>query len=170
MPENPTDSPSTANVTTIKRYAPPNQRNRPLGRRKSGGDRIDRMINNYTNEAEKSQVATSRNMPITDHGDVTGSNLVNENPRPGLIPMHLCCKSDAFQLMNERWTAAINACNDPSTSLAERPVMYTGSSTAAWGAFRLPHQMMTPAVSAGQMDFLSELQRAMRDATASSNT
>ncbi|XP_009610106.1 uncharacterized protein LOC107781663 isoform X2 [Nicotiana tabacum] len=31
------DSSITASIATVKRYAPPNQRNRSLGRRKSGG-------------------------------------------------------------------------------------------------------------------------------------
>ncbi|MCE3216717.1 hypothetical protein HAX54_007704 [Datura stramonium] len=43
MPEHPaTDSSATDNTVTVKRYAPPNQRNRALGRRKSGGDRLER--------------------------------------------------------------------------------------------------------------------------------
>ncbi|XP_048436091.1 uncharacterized protein LOC103941171 isoform X3 [Pyrus x bretschneideri] len=82
----------------VKRYAPPNQRNRPLNRRKSAG-----------------------------------------------------------------WAAAMRCFNDPSVDLPERPVMYTGSSSA-WGPFLLPHQLMASTVGAGSpgspMDFLSELFRS----------
>ncbi|XP_059659941.1 uncharacterized protein LOC132306541 [Cornus florida] len=170
MLENPTDSSSTANITTIKRYAPPNQRNRSLGRRKSGGDRFERANNIYAND-EKNQCASSKNAPIVDQGDAGSSILVNENPRTGLIPLQGCCNSEAFQLMNDRWLAAMNSYNNPSTDLAEKPVMYSGSGASAWGHFRLPHQFIPPTASVGpssgsQMDFLSELRRAMRNANA----
>ncbi|KAL6967879.1 hypothetical protein U1Q18_044908 [Sarracenia purpurea var. burkii] len=158
MLENPTESSSAANIATIKRYAPPNQRNRSVSRRKSGGDRFERINNIYMNDVEKNQVAASRSIPIPDHGDAVGSYVANENPHQGLIPLPGCIKSEAFQLLNDRWAAAINAFNDPSIDLAERPVMYSGSGASAWGQFRLPHQM----------DFLSELQRAIRDANPSS--
>ncbi|KAA8550491.1 hypothetical protein F0562_002175 [Nyssa sinensis] len=174
MLENPTDSSSTPNITTVKRYAPPNQRNRSLSRRKSGGERFERANNIYANDGEKNQVAASRNVPIVDHVDAGSGNLVNENPRPGLIALHGCCNSEAYQLMNDRWAAAMNSYNNPSTSLAERPVMYLGTGASAWGNARLPHQLMPPTVGVGpsgsQMDFLSELRRAMRNANASSNT
>ncbi|XP_058205564.1 uncharacterized protein LOC131319355 isoform X2 [Rhododendron vialii] len=174
--ENPSDSSSAANITTTKRYAPPFQRKGSLGRRKSGGDRFER-INNSVNDGEKNQVATSKHVPLTDHGDAA---VVNENLHPRLISLHGCCKSDAFQLLNERWAATINAFNDPTTDFAGElkhlPVMYTGSGGSAWGQFRLPHQFNSPRVAAGsssgsQMDFLSELRRAMHhDANASSAT
>ncbi|KAM7496319.1 hypothetical protein LguiA_020733 [Lonicera macranthoides] len=168
MLENPTDSSSsTPNISTIKRYAPPNQRNRSLGRRKSGGDRFERAQNNMNDTA-------SRNVPILDHGDASGSNLASENPRPALIPLHGCCNSGAFRLLNDRWAAAMNAYNNPSIDLAERPVMYSGSGAPAWGQFRLPHQLLPPAAGVGpsgsQMDFLAELRQAMHNASVSSDT
>ncbi|GMP90060.1 hypothetical protein CsSME_00041360 [Camellia sinensis var. sinensis] len=176
MLENPTDSSSTPNITTVKRYAPPNQRNRSLSRRKSGGDRFERTNNNYMNDGEKNQVATSRNIHVADHGDLVGSNVANDNPHSGLISLHGCSRSKAFQLLNDRWVAAISAYNDPSIDLADRPVMYSGSGASPWGQFRLPHQLMspTPTSSGGppsglQMDFLSELRCAMQDANASSD-
>ncbi|KAF7153264.1 hypothetical protein RHSIM_Rhsim01G0246100 [Rhododendron simsii] len=135
-------------------------------------DRFER-INNSLNDGEKNQVATSKHVPLTDHGDVA---VVNENLHPRLISLHGCCKSDAFQLLNERWAATINAFNDPTTDFADRPVMYTGSGGSAWGQFRLPHQFNSPRVPTGsssgsQMDFLSELRRAKHhDANASSAT
>jgi len=112
--------------------------------------------------------AASRNIPILDHGDA------NENLRPALISLHGCCNSGAFRLLNDRWAAAINAYNNPSIDLAERPVMYSGSGASAWGQFRLPHQLMPPVGSVGpsstQMDFLAELRQAMRNASVSSDT
>ncbi|CAL1408022.1 unnamed protein product [Linum trigynum] len=55
----------------------------------------------------------------------------------------------------------------------ERPVLYSGG-VSAWGQFKLPHQMMATANSAGssgsQMDFLSELRRAMHNANTGSNS
>lgn len=167
--ENPSDSSSAPNITTTKRYAPPFQRNRTLGRRKSGGDRFER-INNSMNDGEKNQVANSRNVPLNDHGDAA---VVIENLHPRVISLHGCCKSDAFQLLNERWAAAINAFNDPRIDFADRPVMYTGSGGSAWGQFRLPHQFSSRVPvgpsSGAQMDFLSELRYAM-DSNASSAT
>lgn len=56
-------------------------------------------------------------------------------------------------------------------SFSERPVMYSGSSPPAWGQFKLPHQIMSPVNSVGapnpQMDFASELHRAVQNAKAS---
>ncbi|KAI3806216.1 hypothetical protein L1987_22113 [Smallanthus sonchifolius] len=155
MLENPTDSSSTA---TVKRYAPPNQRNRALGRRKSGGDRLER-ASSYGNDGEKNQAAGLRNVPIMDHADL-----------PQLIGLQGCCNSEAYQLLNNRWAAAMNAYENPSTDLAERPVMYSGSSASAWGQIRLPHQMFSPMAgvvpSGPQMDFISELRQAMHNSNA----
>ncbi|KAK1315415.1 hypothetical protein QJS10_CPA06g01516 [Acorus calamus] len=143
-------------VDAVKRYAPPQQRNRVLNRRKSG-ERLDRT--NYS----------FGNAPAPDHGNVNGSNLQNENLQPGLIPMDGCGSSEAARLLSERfqqhdnyhflitfagWAAAMHAYNDPTIDLSERPVMYAGASGVAWGHPKLPHQM----------DFLSELQRAIRNA------
>lgn len=79
--------------------------------------------------------------------------------------MDRCCGSVAYQLLNDRWAAAMHRYNDSSIDLSEKPVMYTGSSPSAWGQFRLPHQLMAPGAgvgpSGGQMDFLGELRRAM---------
>ncbi|CAK9137487.1 unnamed protein product [Ilex paraguariensis] len=185
---------SAANIATIKPYAHPNQRNRSLSRRKSGGDRLER-ANIYANDGEKNQNAGSKNLPIVYHGNEGGNNRVNVDVAPRLIPLHGCCNSEAFQLLNDRWIAGMDAYNNPSIDLAgglgskmlmdiakghasvptificlcsspssgslpKRPVLYTGSGTSAWGIVRLPHQM----------DFLSELRHAMRDANASSDT
>ncbi|KAA8543604.1 hypothetical protein F0562_021650 [Nyssa sinensis] len=167
-------STTTANVTTVKRYAPPNQRNRSHSRPKSG-DRFERTNNIYMNDGEKNQVSVSRNVPIVDHGDAGSSNLVHEDLRSVLITLHGCCKSEAYQLMNDRWAAAMNSYSNPSIDLTERPIMYSsGTGASAWGSFRLPHQLMHPTVGVGpsgsQMDFLSELQRAMHDANVSSDS
>ncbi|XP_017631448.1 uncharacterized protein LOC108474069 isoform X2 [Gossypium arboreum] len=152
MLENPTPTAADA-APAIKRYAPPNQRNRSLGRRKSG---------------EKNQGATSRNInPVADAGS---SAILNEdNPRHALIPLEGCSRSDASRLLSNRWAAVLHRYHDTSIDLSERPVLYSGISDSAWRNFRLPHQMMSPANNTGpssgsQMDFLAELRRAIRNA------
>ncbi|KAK8327137.1 hypothetical protein V6Z11_A11G161600 [Gossypium hirsutum] len=152
MLENPTPTAADA-APAIKRYAPPNQRNRSLGRRKSG---------------EKNQGATSRN--INPVGDAGSSAILNEdNPRHALIPLEGCSRSDASRLLSNRWAAVLHRYHDTSIDLSERPVLYSGISDSAWRNFRLPHQMMSPANKTGpssgsQMDFLAELRRAIRNA------
>ncbi|XP_012490978.1 uncharacterized protein LOC105803377 isoform X2 [Gossypium raimondii] len=152
MLENPTPTAADA-APAIKRYAPPNQRNRSLGRRKSG---------------EKNQGATSRN--INPVGDAGSSAMLNEdNPRHALIPLEGCSRSDASRLLSNRWAAVLHRYHDTSIDLSERPVLYSGISDSAWRNFRLPHQMMSPANNTGpssgsQMDFLAELRRAIRNA------
>ncbi|XP_008801252.2 uncharacterized protein LOC103715418 isoform X1 [Phoenix dactylifera] len=135
-----------------KRYAPPAQRNRSLNRRKSG-DRFEKTSYSYGIDGEKSQASNLRNFPSTDHGEAGGSNVQNEN-HPGLIPIDGCCTSEAAQLLNDRWANAMHLCNDPSVDLSERPTMYSGASGSSWGHLKLPHQM----------DFLSELRRAIHNA------
>ncbi|XP_042489143.1 uncharacterized protein LOC122069239 [Macadamia integrifolia] len=88
MLESPTDS--SAPPTTVKRYAPPNQRNRVHNRRKSG-DRLERTSISYSNDEEKNQTS-SRNT----------SNHLNENAPPRLIALNRCCSSEAVQLLNDR--------------------------------------------------------------------
>ncbi|XVF31973.1 hypothetical protein REPUB_Repub17cG0041600 [Reevesia pubescens] len=153
MLENPTPT-APDSAPPIKRYTHPNQRNRSLGRRKSG---------------EKNQgggaSATSRNNPVV------GDALNDEHPLPSLIPLQGCSRSDAFRLLSNRWAAAIHRYNGTSIDLSERPVMYSGISDSAWRNFRLPHQMMSPTNSTGpsstsQMDFLGELRRQIRNANA----
>ncbi|XP_050205486.1 uncharacterized protein LOC126655371 isoform X2 [Mercurialis annua] len=163
MLENPTPAPAPAALpipadssATVKRYAPPNQRNRSINRRKSG---------------EKNQHVPSRTASGLDHFDVGGGNPLNENSRPCLVALEGCSRSEVAQLLNDRWALAMHNYNDTSVDLSERPLMYSGNSAAAWGHFKLPHQFMPQANSGGpssgpQMDFLSELRRAMRSANA----
>ncbi|KAF3444245.1 hypothetical protein FNV43_RR13935 [Rhamnella rubrinervis] len=174
MLENPTppsaQPPAAADpAAVVRRYAPPNQRNRSLNRRKSS-DRFDRASSSYVNDVEKNQVTASKNVPGTDLGDVGSNSLVNENPHAGLIALEGCCSSEASQLLNDRWEAAMQSLNDSSIDLSERPVLYSGSGASAWGHFRFPHQFMAPTDSTGspgsQMDFLAELRRAMLNANA----
>ncbi|XP_059460989.1 uncharacterized protein LOC132190112 [Corylus avellana] len=157
MLENPTPT-LPASDAPVKRYAPPNQRNRNLHRRKSS-DRFDRANNLYGNDVEKNQVAAPRNVPIIDHGDSVSSNLLNVNPRSRLIALEGCYSSEASQLLNDRWAAAMHCYSNPSIDLSERPVMYAAP---AWvqGQF-------TPQ---GRVDFLGELRRAVRNANASFST
>ncbi|XP_022758865.1 uncharacterized protein LOC111305512 isoform X2 [Durio zibethinus] len=155
MLENPTPT-APDSAPAIKRYAPPNQRNRSLGRRKSG---------------EKNQgAATSRNNnPL---GDAGSSAILNDDHlRPALIPLEGCSRSEASRLLSSRWAAVLRQYRDTSIDLSERPVMYSGSSDSAWRNLRLPHQMMSPTNSTGpssgsQMDFLGELRRAIRNTTS----
>ncbi|XP_038692513.1 uncharacterized protein LOC119990596 [Tripterygium wilfordii] len=157
MLDNSTTSAAAAEPV-IKRYSHPNQRTRSLNRRKS---------------SEKNQFATSRNIHAAEHGETGSSGLLNENTHPALIALEGCSRSAASQFLNERWAAAMNCYNDTTIDLSERPVMYSGSSASAWGHFRLPHQLMHQASSAGassglQMDFLTELSRAMAKANTGS--
>jgi len=156
MLENPTST-LPASDAPIKRYAPPNQRNR-LHRRKSS-DRFDRANNLYGNDVEKNQVAAPRNVPIIDHGDSVSSNLLNVNPRSRLIALEGCCSSDASQLLNDRWAAAMHCYNNQSIDLSERPVMYAAP---AWVQGQFAPQ--------GRVDFLGDLRRVMRNANASFGT
>ncbi|KAL5703477.1 hypothetical protein ACHQM5_028565 [Ranunculus cassubicifolius] len=75
---------------------------------------------------------------------------------PITITMQGCSSSQAAHLLSQRWLTAIHSHNDPSIHLSERPVMYSGAGASAWGHSRLSHQM----------DFLTELRRAMTDAGA----
>ena len=65
-------------------------------------DRFDRTNNLYANDVDKNQVAGSKNVPVIDLGDSGSSNLLNENPRTGLIALQGCCSSEASQLLTER--------------------------------------------------------------------
>ncbi|KAI4356223.1 hypothetical protein L6164_000262 [Bauhinia variegata] len=157
----PADSPAV-----VKRYAPPNQRNRSNNRRKSA-DRLDR-TNSLGNDLEKNQVS-SRNVPAADHGDAGGSYCLNENHYSGFIALEGCSSSAAYQLLNDRWTAAMQSYNNPIDA-SEKPVMHSGG-TSAWGQFRLPHQIMASAAStSSSMDFLGELCRAMQSANSGFST
>ncbi|KAJ4730299.1 Iron-stress related protein [Melia azedarach] len=171
MLENPTQTAAAAADASpvVKRYAPPNQRNRSVNRRKSG-DRFDRSNNVYGNGGEKNQFATSRNTPGTDHGDMGSSNPLNVNSQPKLITLEGFSRSEAAQLLKDRGRAAMKRYNDPLIDLSERPVLYS-SGASAWGQFRLPHQMLPPSNSTGptsgsQMDFLAELRRKMQNSGA----
>ncbi|CAI9107220.1 OLC1v1006530C1 [Oldenlandia corymbosa var. corymbosa] len=192
MLENPTnDSSASANVAPVKRYAPPNQRNRGLGRRKSGGDRLERG-NSYTSDGDKAQVGFPR--------DTNSSYRGGEFSSVALIPLHGCSNSEAAQLLNDRWAAAMNALNSlPDNSsefrhlpfrnlfdrfsfayskisfsicCKEKPILYTRSGVSSpWGHPILPHLMMQPAASAGlKKDFFSELRQAIHNANGSSTT
>ncbi|PHU16193.1 hypothetical protein BC332_17398 [Capsicum chinense] len=158
MPEYPAAESSSDSTVTVKRYAPPNQRNRALGRRKSGGDRLER-ASSYASDGEKNQMSASKF--ISTVAD-SGVNRVNEYPPTKLIPLQGCCTSEAFQLLNDRWAAALNAHNNLPEDSLERPVMYTKKSP--WGHGLLPHQLMSQpgaGSSTGHKDFLSKLQMAM---------
>ncbi|XP_073291671.1 uncharacterized protein [Primulina huaijiensis] len=145
MLENPSVDSSAAavNMATVKRYAPPNQRNRLLGRRKSVGE----PASTYANDGERNHISCTKANSMVDHG------YAGVNKRPGeihcsrLIPLHGCSDSEAFQLLNN-----------------QRPVLYTKKNASAWGRAFLPQ---LPTVSSGlRRDFLSELQQAMNNANS----
>lgn len=165
--------PESGPVVVVKRYAPPNQRNRSINnRRKSSSDRLDRS-NSVGSDIEKNQVASSKNIQVTDHGDASSSNIFNENHYSRrFIALEGCSSSAASQLLSDRWTAVIQSYNNPKDS-SEKPVMYSGG-TSVWTQFRLPHQIMSPAASASssvsQLDFLGELRRQMHSANPSFST
>lgn len=124
MLENPTPAATAPppDSTTVKRYAPPNQRNRSLNRRKSG-DRFDRGNSLYQNDGEKNQQpqshANTRNNIPDHHGDAGSSSLLNDNSSPHtLIPLEGCCRSEASQLLNDRWAAIMHSYNDTSIDLS----------------------------------------------------
>ncbi|XP_010547183.1 PREDICTED: uncharacterized protein LOC104819021 [Tarenaya hassleriana] len=128
-----------------KRYTPPNQRNRSLNRRKPG--ELDRTSSSQGNESEKSQVPASKNVPVVS------------NSATRIIPLEGCYRSEAYQLLSERWAAAMHLYNDPTVDLSERPIMYYGGDV--WG--RLPHKIMASANKAGPppQDYRSELSRGL---------
>ncbi|XVE78248.1 hypothetical protein DITRI_Ditri13aG0129200 [Diplodiscus trichospermus] len=172
MLENPTPT-APESAPAIKRYAPPSQRNRYLGRRKSG-DWFDWTNSVYGNDSEKNQAVTSRNNSVGDAG--SGAVLKDDRSLPTLIRLEVCSRSEASRLLSNRWAAAWHRYHDPSVDLSERPVVCSGGSDSAWRNFRLPHQhqMMSPTNSTGpssgsQMDFLGELSRAIRNANANSD-
>lgn len=85
-----------------------------------------------------------------DHGEMSAHS---EKRFPGVIAIDGCCTSDAARLLNERWAAAINSYHDPMTDSSEKPMMYSGASGSSWGHVKPSYQM----------DFLSELQRAIQN-------
>ncbi|XP_022758866.1 uncharacterized protein LOC111305512 isoform X3 [Durio zibethinus] len=116
MLENPTPT-APDSAPAIKRYAPPNQRNRSLGRRKSG-DWFDWTNNVYGNDSEKNQgAATSRNNnPL---GDAGSSAILNDDHlRPALIPLEGCSRSEASRLLSSRWAAVLRQYRDTSIDLS----------------------------------------------------
>ncbi|KAL3716409.1 hypothetical protein ACJRO7_008067 [Eucalyptus globulus] len=162
MPENPSPAAPAADPSAapFKRYAPPNQRNRSLNRRKSG-EQLDRPNNFYVSDGEKNHTAALRNT-INDQRDAVGGNLPKENRRSPLIPLEGCSTSETSRVLNKRWEDTIHKCNDLSIDSSERPVMYSGST-------KLPHQLIAPSgvgSPGSQMDFLGELRQAMRNANA----
>ncbi|ESQ49273.1 hypothetical protein EUTSA_v10021713mg [Eutrema salsugineum] len=106
-----------------KKYAPPFQRKSSGNRKKSG----DRTSNQQNKDHEKS------------HPLATGFQMEKTPPR--IITLKDCSRSEAFQLLSERWAAAMHQYNDPTVDLSERPIMYYGGSV--WG--KLPHQILGSA-------------------------
>ncbi|KAL6634717.1 hypothetical protein ACP70R_027388 [Stipagrostis hirtigluma subsp. patula] len=145
-----------SNPDAIKRYTPPVHRNRTNNRRKSG-DRADKSYP-YSNDGEKSNIPSLKNLPPIVHHETFFSNVQNDYNQTRLIPLEGCSASEASQLLSDRWTSAMNLYNDQSVDPSEKPVMYSGSTGSSWGHgghLKLPHQM----------NFLEELRRAVDSQT-----
>uniref|UniRef100_A0A0D9VI58 Uncharacterized protein n=1 Tax=Leersia perrieri TaxID=77586 RepID=A0A0D9VI58_9ORYZ len=144
-----------ANPDGIKRYTPPVHRNRANNRRKSG-DRAEKASYLY-NDGEKSNAPSLKNLPPIIPHETFFSNPQNDYGQTRLIPLEGCSASEASQLLNDRWVAAMNLYNDQSYDNPDKPVMYSGSSGSSWGHghMKLPHQM----------NFFEELRRALDDQT-----
>ncbi|KAG8071396.1 hypothetical protein GUJ93_ZPchr0006g45884 [Zizania palustris] len=142
------------NPDGIKRYTPPGHRNRANNRRKSG-DRAEKASYLYNNDGEKSHIPSLKNLPPIIPHETFFSNPQNDYSQTRLIPLEGCCASEAAQLLNDRWAAAMNLYNDQSYDSPDKPVMYSSGSTWGHGHMKLPHQM----------NFFEELRRALDDQT-----
>ncbi|VVA96835.1 unnamed protein product [Arabis nemorensis] len=106
-------------------YTPPSRRGqdagtkKPTGNHKKGGDRDSGQQNK---DGEKSQPQ------------------IQKTPQR-IITLKDCSKSEAYQLLSQRWATAMHLYNDPTVDLSERPIMYYGGSV--WG--KLPHQILASA-------------------------
>lgn len=74
---------------------------------KNVADRFDKAGSLCANDVEKNQVTASKNVPVTDFGDVGNNSLLKENPHARLIALEGCCSSEASQLLNDRKCLAI---------------------------------------------------------------
>ncbi|CAG7878149.1 uncharacterized protein LOC103870653 isoform X1 [Brassica rapa] len=138
--------------SNTKKYTPPGLRN-PSGGNKKTGDRAGSQQNK---DGERSQTQAS------------GSQM--EKASPKIITLKDCATSEAYQLLSERWAAAMHQYNDPTVDLSERPVMYYGGSV--WG--KLPHQILASANNTlspkiTPADYRAELRRGLLTPRSSSN-
>uniref|UniRef100_A0A1J3F5P7 Uncharacterized protein n=2 Tax=Noccaea caerulescens TaxID=107243 RepID=A0A1J3F5P7_NOCCA len=136
--QNPPNSSMVDPTSAPKRYTPPNQRNRSSNRRRSRGSSIG-------NEGERSQ-------PVA-------VGIQRENSSPRIISPEGCCGSEAYQLLSDRWAAAMHLYNDPSVDLSERPMMYYGGDVwiMASGNRTLPPPPILPT------DYRTQLSRGLPD-------
>ncbi|KAG2272467.1 hypothetical protein Bca52824_067022 [Brassica carinata] len=88
-----------------KKYTPPGLRN-PSGVNKKIGDRAG---SQQSKDGERSQPQM-------------------EKASQKIITLKDSATSEAYQLLSERWAAAMHQYNDPTVDLSERPVMYYGGS------------------------------------------
>ncbi|CAN8260127.1 unnamed protein product [Cochlearia groenlandica] len=107
-----------------ERYTPPSKRNPPGNRKNTGGDRTSSQQNKDGNRSQ-----------LVDTGFQT------EKTSRKIIRLNGCSRSEAYQLLSERWGAGMHLYNDPTVDLSERPIMYYGGSV--WG--KLPHQILASA-------------------------
>ncbi|KAL1211988.1 hypothetical protein V5N11_023958 [Cardamine amara subsp. amara] len=129
--------------SNTKRYTPPNQR-KSSNRRNSG----EGTSSQQSKDGERSQPAD------------TGSQMGNF-PQSVITPQD-CSRSEAYQLMRERYAAAVLEYNDPTVDLSERPIMYYEG--RIWG--KLPHQILASAnkilpPSISPTDYITEMRQGL---------
>ncbi|CAF1936218.1 BnaC05g44360D [Brassica napus] len=130
-----------------KKYTPPGLRN-PSGVNKKIGDRAG---SQQSKDGERSQPQM-------------------EKASQKIITLKDSATSEAYQLLSERWAAAMHQYNDPTVDLSERPVMYYGGSV--WG--KLPHQILASANNTlppkiTPADYRAEVRRGLLTPRSSSN-
>ncbi|WZZ62888.1 uncharacterized protein BNAC05G44360D isoform X2 [Brassica napus] len=127
-----------------KKYTPPGLRNPSGVNKKIGGSQ-------QSKDGERSQPQM-------------------EKASQKIITLKDSATSEAYQLLSERWAAAMHQYNDPTVDLSERPVMYYGGSV--WG--KLPHQILASANNTlppkiTPADYRAEVRRGLLTPRSSSN-
>lgn len=133
-----------------------NFRNRTNNRRNSR-DRLDRPnpLGSESGERVASFNLSGTSTDCASSTDKTKSGG-SETCLSGKVEMNGCSNSEAVQLMNERWAAALQSQNDPALDVTDRPVVYSSSEgTSAWGTSKASYQ-------ASVNDFLAEVAHAIR--------
>ncbi|CAF2102699.1 hypothetical protein BRARA_E03191 [Brassica rapa] len=130
--------------SNTKKYTPPGLRNPSGSNKKTGGSQQNK-------DGERSQPQM-------------------EKASGKIVTLKDCATSEAYQLLSERWAAAMHQYNDPTVDLSERPVMHYGGSV--WG--KLPHQILASANNTlppkiTPADYRAELRRGLLTPRSSSN-
>ncbi|KAL2938962.1 Ni-sirohydrochlorin a c-diamide reductive cyclase complex component CfbD [Bienertia sinuspersici] len=83
-----------------------------------GHDRSERPSNLHSTDGDKNSSIGLQSASSTDHSDTGSSKCVYECFHPQLITLNGCCRSEASQLLHERWKAAIRCYSDPTVDLS----------------------------------------------------